>query len=252
MGRLDGKVAIVTGAARGTGETTARLFANEGARVFLTDVLDAAGEAVAKEIGGEAAYQRLDVSSESDWQTVVDRAVERFGRLDVLINNAGILHMAAITDTALEDYERVVRVNQIGTFLGLLFAPFEQAVFRQVRPELPAGHWPWLRAMAFLVAWILGTAWAARRRWNLGLATLLALPAAFSLLLLSYESAGAFPISDRYLYLQLTPRLAFLSASFAFRSLWSSLRTVSPKDIPRRGRTRHSGVAAPCIPGGRV
>ena len=118
-GRLEGKTAIVTGAARGTGEATARLFAREGARVVLADVLDDPGEAVAKQIGEAALYLHLDVRCEEDWQRVVARAVERFGSLDVLVNNAAVLHMAAISDTALADFERVVAINQTGTFLGI-------------------------------------------------------------------------------------------------------------------------------------
>jgi len=103
------------------------------------------------------------------------------------------------------------QVQIFGTFLELLFAPFDQTVFRQVRPELPAGNWPMIRATAFLTVWVLVTVWAARRRLNLGLAALLALPAAFSLLLFRYESAGAFPISDRYLYLPVVFAGVFLA-----------------------------------------
>jgi len=119
MGRLEGKVAIVTGAARGTGEATARLFAAEGARVALADVLDERGRAVAEEIGDAAIFLHLDVSSESDWRGGIARTLERFGRLDALVNNAAVLHMSAIEDTEVADFERVVRVNQLGTFLGI-------------------------------------------------------------------------------------------------------------------------------------
>ena len=119
MGRLDGKAAIVTGAARGTGEATARLFVREGARVILGDILDEDGEKVAKDLGAAAHYVHLDVTSETDWRKAVDEAVDRFAGLDVLINNAGVLLMAAIEDTSLADFERVVRVNQTGTFLGI-------------------------------------------------------------------------------------------------------------------------------------
>ena len=119
MGRLDGKVAIVTGAARGTGEATARLFVAEGARVILGDILDADGENVAKELGTAAHYVHLDVTSEADWREAVDEALDRFAGLDVLVNNAAVLLMAAIEDTSLADFERVVRVNQMGTFLGI-------------------------------------------------------------------------------------------------------------------------------------
>ena len=119
MGVLDGKVAIVTGAARGTGEATARMFAGEGAHVLLGDVADDAGEAVAKDLGEAARYQHLDVTSEGDWHAAIDRVGDEFGGLDVLVNNAAVLHMQALVETSLADYERVVRVNQTGTFLGI-------------------------------------------------------------------------------------------------------------------------------------
>lgn len=125
-GRVEGKVAIVTGAARGTGAATAHRLAREGARVVLADVLEEPGRLVAKQIaeardGGDdaATFERLDVTSEDDWRRVVDAAVARHGTVDVLVNNAAVLHMAALEDTALEQYERVVRVNQVGTFLGM-------------------------------------------------------------------------------------------------------------------------------------
>jgi 3alpha(or 20beta)-hydroxysteroid dehydrogenase len=119
MGRVEGKVAIVTGAARGTGEATARLLAREGARVVVADILEERARLVAKELGEAAAFERLDVTSELDWRRVVADTENRFGAVDVLVNNAAVLHMAAIEDTELADYERVVRVNQIGTFLGI-------------------------------------------------------------------------------------------------------------------------------------
>jgi 3alpha(or 20beta)-hydroxysteroid dehydrogenase len=116
---MDGKVAIVTGSARGTGEATARLFAREGARVVVADILEEPAQLVAKEIGGAAVFERLDVTSEDDWRRVVEATVAREGRVDALVNNAAVLHMAAIEDTELATYERVVRVNQVGTFLGI-------------------------------------------------------------------------------------------------------------------------------------
>ncbi len=119
MGRMDGKLAIVTGAARGTGEATARLLAAEGARVVLADLLEEQGALVAKEIGAAARFQRLDVTSEESWHEVVDAALGELGGIDTLVNNAGILHMAALDETELSDYERVVRVNQVGPFLGM-------------------------------------------------------------------------------------------------------------------------------------
>jgi 3alpha(or 20beta)-hydroxysteroid dehydrogenase len=117
-GRLDGKVALITGAARGQGEAEARLFAREGAKVVLGDVLDAAGEAVAADIGDAARYVHLDVSSEGDWANAVAVA-EEFGPLTVLVNNAAILRFTTIADTTLEEYLQVIMINQVGTFLGM-------------------------------------------------------------------------------------------------------------------------------------
>lgn len=119
MGMLDGKVAIITGAARGQGAAAARRFIEEGARVVIGDVTDEAGKELAQELGEAAIYRHLDVSSEDDWATVVGEAVEQFGGVHVLVNNAGVLHFSALEDTTLADYERLVRVNQIGTFLGM-------------------------------------------------------------------------------------------------------------------------------------
>ncbi|MFK7897343.1 MAG: SDR family NAD(P)-dependent oxidoreductase [Myxococcota bacterium] len=124
-GRLEGKVAIVTGGSRGTGEATARRFHQEGASVVIADVLDEAGEAVANDLGEGAAYFHLDVTSESDWEGCLADTKARFGRVDVLVNNAAILHIAPIEQTKLEDWERVTRVNQTGAFLGIrAVAPF--------------------------------------------------------------------------------------------------------------------------------
>ena len=119
MGRLDGKVAIVTGAARGTGAEIARLFDAEGAVTTLVDVLDDRGEPLAKELSDRARYRHLDVTSEQDWQAVVDEIREREGRIDVLVNNAAVLHLATIDMTTVEAFERVLRVNCIGPFLGV-------------------------------------------------------------------------------------------------------------------------------------
>ena len=119
MHRLAGKVALVTGAARGTGEQIARLFAADGARVVVADVAEEAGRAVAKQIGDAAHFVRLDVADEASWQRAVAEAAERFGRLNVLVNNAGLLHMAALLDTTQADFDRLYRVNQLGPFLGM-------------------------------------------------------------------------------------------------------------------------------------
>ena len=119
MGRLDDKLVIVTGASRGTGESTARLLAEEGARVVLCDVLEEQGALVAKEIGGGARFLRLDVTSEESWRDVVATVTRDLGPIDALVNNAAVLHMAALDETELSDYQRVVGVNQVGVFLGM-------------------------------------------------------------------------------------------------------------------------------------
>jgi 3alpha(or 20beta)-hydroxysteroid dehydrogenase len=118
MGRLDGKVAIVTGGARGQGEAEVRLFVGEGAKVVVSDVLVDEGEAVAASLGDNAVFLRHDVSREDHWEAAINVAIDSFGGLDVLVNNAGILHSATIAKHTLADYERVVAVNQVGVFLG--------------------------------------------------------------------------------------------------------------------------------------
>ncbi|MEV6538617.1 glucose 1-dehydrogenase [Streptomyces sp. NPDC051665] len=119
MGKLDGRVVIVTGAARGQGEQEARLFAAEGAKVVVADVLDEQGEALAKELGASASYVHLDVGEEADWSAAVGAAKEAYGRIDGLVNNAGILRFNSLVDTPLEEFMQVVRVNQVGCFLGI-------------------------------------------------------------------------------------------------------------------------------------
>lgn len=119
MGCLDGRVALVTGAARGQGEAEARRLAADGAAVVVTDVLDDEGRAVAASIGDRAMYQRLDVTQEGDWQRAVEEAARRFGPVTVLVNNAGIARGAPLAATSLDDYLAVVQVNQVGVFLGM-------------------------------------------------------------------------------------------------------------------------------------
>lgn len=119
MARLEGKVAIVTGSARGTGAATARLFASEGARVVLADVNREGGEAVAKEIGDSACFVETDVGSEEAWSRCVAEAEARFGPPGVLVNNAALLHLAALEDTQTADLERLLRVNTLGAFNGI-------------------------------------------------------------------------------------------------------------------------------------
>jgi len=119
MGRLDGKVAIVTGGARGQGEAEARLFVREGARVVIGDVRTEPGEALAAELGDAAVFVRHDVADEVAWEAVVATARERFGGIHVLVNNAGIGHTSPLADHTVADYERVIAVNQTGVFLGM-------------------------------------------------------------------------------------------------------------------------------------
>ena len=119
--RLAGKVALISGGARGMGAAEARLFAREGAQVVIGDVLEAEGRSVEAEIkakGGEAVFAQLDVTSESDWQRAAEIAQSRFGRLNVLVNNAGIGGGTRIEETTLEDWDRMMAVNSTGVFLG--------------------------------------------------------------------------------------------------------------------------------------
>lgn len=121
MGRLDGKVVLISGGARGQGALEAELFVAEGARVVFGDVLDDEGQSVERRItenGGEAVYVHLDVTSDADWDEAVATAEGRFGRLDVLVNNAGIANNEKIEDTSEELWERIMLVNVKGVFLG--------------------------------------------------------------------------------------------------------------------------------------
>jgi 3alpha(or 20beta)-hydroxysteroid dehydrogenase len=118
MARLAGKVAIVTGGARGMGEATVRLLVEEGARVLIGDVLDDPGQALADELSDSVAYTHLDVSQKSDWVAAVEKA-EQLGSLSVLVNNAAIIFQKTIADTTEEDFMKIVGVNQLGVFLGM-------------------------------------------------------------------------------------------------------------------------------------
>ena len=117
MGRLEGKTALITGGARGQGAAEARLFAEEGANVVLTDVLDEDGERTADAIGAD--YLHHDVTSEAEWAAAVAHAVALHGGIDVLINNAGIYAQTTLVGSELEEYRRVIEVNQIGVYLGM-------------------------------------------------------------------------------------------------------------------------------------
>ncbi len=128
MNRLDDKVALITGGARGQGAAEAELFVAAGAQVIITDVLDAEGQATAERLGAACEFMHHDVVSESDWTNVVDTAVERHGQLDVLVNNAGIFRMVGLIETSLAMWQQMLDINQTGVFLGMrTAAPAMQA-----------------------------------------------------------------------------------------------------------------------------
>ena len=121
MSRLDGKIALITGAAKGQGEVEAKLFAREGAKVILTDILDTDGSKVESEItelGGDALYKRLDVSSENEWASISQFIEDKYGRLDILLNNAGASVRNSGMDISMEDWDLMMNVNAKGVFLG--------------------------------------------------------------------------------------------------------------------------------------
>jgi cyclopentanol dehydrogenase len=126
MGRLDGRVALISGGARGQGAAEARLFAREGASVALGDILDNEGmkvEAEIRELGGEATYVHLDVTTEKDWRMAVDLIESKYGKLNILVNNAGIsLGTLPIEEITVEDWEHLMTVNVTGVFLGTKLA----------------------------------------------------------------------------------------------------------------------------------
>ncbi len=119
MNRLEGKVALITGGARGMGATEAQLFVEAGATVFITDVDDAEGVKVATSIGPGCHYLHQDVSNDMDWKSVVAQIEASHGRIDVLVNNAGIFRVMGTLETSLSDWEQMVAINQTGTFLGM-------------------------------------------------------------------------------------------------------------------------------------
>jgi NAD(P)-dependent dehydrogenase (short-subunit alcohol dehydrogenase family) len=128
--RLEGKVAIVTGAASGMGAATARRFAKEGAKVVIADMLEEEGRQVASEItraNGSAEFMKLDVTSEDDWKSVVDATVQKYGKLDVLVNNAGISGSAVGEADDLKGWQRLLAVNATSVFLGTKLAAAEMA-----------------------------------------------------------------------------------------------------------------------------
>ena len=119
--RLEGKVALISGGARGMGAEEARIFTREGAKVVIGDISEDEGKAVEAQIseaGGQALFVRLDVTRESDWTSAVDQAVSRFGKLDVLVNNAGISSRAFTDDIVIDAWDKIMEVNSKGVFLG--------------------------------------------------------------------------------------------------------------------------------------
>src|SRR5438105_5570367 len=132
MNRLDGKVALISGAARGIGAETARLMVEAGAKVAIGDVLDERGRETARSLGEVALYVHLDVTSEADWQGAIDTVVARWGRLDILVNNAGLFLGKDIEAVTLNEWHRLCAVNLTGAFLGtkLALPAFREAAKR--------------------------------------------------------------------------------------------------------------------------
>src|SRR3954468_18278498 len=122
MGRVDGKVALISGGARGMGAAHARLLISEGAKVVIGDILDDEGKALADELGPGSRYVHLDVTRPDQWQAGVATAVDEFGKLDVLVNNAGIVNGSTIQRFGLAHWQRIIDVNLTGTFLGMKYA----------------------------------------------------------------------------------------------------------------------------------
>ncbi|EUJ30278.1 short-chain dehydrogenase/reductase SDR [Listeria floridensis FSL S10-1187] len=124
MGRLSGKVALITGAARGQGAAEAELFAKEGAKVIMTDLqveeLNKLADQI-KENGGSVLALKQDVSSEEDWENVVAEGIKAFGKIDILVNNAGILSFKTITEISKAEFEKIMSINTTGTFLGMKY-----------------------------------------------------------------------------------------------------------------------------------
>ena len=118
-GRLDGKVALISGGARGQGEAEARRFVAEGAKVVIGDILEAEGKAVADSLGDAALFVRLDVTEEESWAAAVAAAEERYGPVTVLVNNAGILSFGPVDRIVRAEYERILQVNLVGVLLGM-------------------------------------------------------------------------------------------------------------------------------------
>ena len=118
MDRVKGKVALITGGASGLGRQAARRLVEEGARVVVTDLNDVGGAAVAEELGDSGLFVAHDVANETDWVRVIQASLDKFGRLDVLVNSAGVGNMNTVEDCSLEEWKHVMSVNGVGVFLG--------------------------------------------------------------------------------------------------------------------------------------
>ena len=149
MGRVDGKVAVISGGARGMGASHARILTGEGAKVVIGDLLDDEGKALADELGEAARFVHLDVTQPEHWEAAVATAVNEFGKLDVLVNNAGIVNGNALQNFALADWQRIIDVNLTGTFLGLQAA---------IEPMIAAGGGSIINVSS--VEGLRGSAWA--------------------------------------------------------------------------------------------
>lgn len=119
MGRLDNKVAVITGGARGMGEAHVRLFVNEGAKVVFTDINEDAGLVLEKELGANVKFIKHDVTNKAGWDMVIQTAEEQFGPIQILVNNAGISMNKSIMDITEEEYRKIVDINQVSVFLGM-------------------------------------------------------------------------------------------------------------------------------------
>ncbi|MGF3112536.1 SDR family NAD(P)-dependent oxidoreductase [Facklamia sp. P9177] len=119
MERLEGKVLIITGGAQGMGKVHAEVALAEGAKVVITDINEEKGNEVAKELGKNVLFVKQDVTKESDWKKVIDATMDKWGRIDSLVNNAGITYNMKIEDVSLDDYMKIVNINQVSVFLGI-------------------------------------------------------------------------------------------------------------------------------------
>lgn len=119
MGRLENKVAVITGGAGGMGKKHAEVFIREGAKVVIADLAVSDGEKIAEELGGQTLFVELDVTDKDSWEKLVEKTENTFGPIDILVNNAGIVAYKSIEDTTLEEYQRTIKINQDGVFLGM-------------------------------------------------------------------------------------------------------------------------------------